>query len=100
MKTVTKKDLIAQFSKELSLPQKTAGLYVSTVLSLITENLARGEEVDLTGFGKFMVKSRLERTGMNPVTKEPITIPASRTVKFTPKKGLKEAVNAKDESTE
>lgn len=100
MGTVTKKDLISQFAKKLSLPQKTANLYVSTVFSLMTDNLAQGEEVDLTGFGKFVVRWRDERTGMNPVTREPIHIPSSWTVKFSPKKGLKEAVNASEDKKE
>ncbi len=91
-----KKDLISQFSKELSLPLKTSSLYVNTVFDLITRNLVEDNVVDLTGFGKFVVKSRGERPGMSPVTKEQIVIPASKTVKFTLKKGLKDAVNSED----
>ncbi|MBF0580448.1 HU family DNA-binding protein [Erysipelotrichaceae bacterium RD49] len=99
MSTVTKKDLISQFAKELSLPVKTSSLYVNTVLDLITKNLVEDNIVDITGFGKFVVKSRGERPGMSPVTKEQIVIPASKTVKFTLKKGLKDAVNGEDSST-
>lgn len=99
MSTVTKKDLIFQFSKELSLPLKTSSLYVNTVFDLITRNLAEDNVVDLTGFGKFVVKSRGERPGMSPVTKEQIVIPASKTVKFTLKKGLKDAVNSEETVT-
>lgn len=93
MSTVTKKDLISQFAKETSLPLKTSKEYVDQVLSLIVSNLAQGNEVDLTGFGKFTVKDRPVRQGMNPITKEKIEIPACRSVKFSSKKGLKEAIN-------
>lgn len=93
MSTVTKKDLISQYAKELSIPQKQAALYFGKAIELIIANLAKDNEVDLTGFGKFTVRSRAERTGINPSTKEPIVIPSSKTVKFSPKKGLKEAVN-------
>ncbi len=100
MSTVTKKDLISQFAKELSLPVKTSSLYVNTLLDLITKNLVEDNIVDITGFGKFVVKSRGERPGMSPVTKEQIVIPASKTVKFTLKKGLKDAVNGDCEGSQ
>lgn len=93
MSTITKKDIIALFSKENSLSLKTSAEYVNAFLNTVVEELAQGNEVDITGFGKFTVKDRPVRAGMNPITKEKIEIPASRTVKFSPKKGLKEAVN-------
>lgn len=100
MGVITKKDLASLVAKDLSLSQKIAQNYVSTVLQAITDQLAQGNEVVLTGFGKFEVKERLAREGINPATKERMSIPASKTVKFTPKKALKCAVNAtKDPSS-
>lgn len=94
MSTVTKKDLISQFSQEMDLPVKSSALLVNSLLGLIIKNLAEGNEVDLTGFGKFCVKSRAARNGISPLTREVIVIPPSMTVKFTVKKGLRDAVNA------
>lgn len=93
MSIVTKKDLIASLAKDLSLPQKTVNQYFSAFLEEITHQLVQGNDVDLANFGKFVVKERCERQGINPTTKERITIPASKTVKFTAKRALKLAVN-------
>ncbi len=93
MNTVTKKELICQFSKVCDIPQKQATVSVDTLLGLIIDNLAQGNIVDITGFGKFTVKDRGEKVGMNPVTHEKIIIPPSKAVKFSMKKGLREAVN-------
>ena len=49
-------------------------------------------KVDISGFGKFEVKTRAERVGINPATKEKITVPASKTPGFKASKSLKDAV--------
>jgi len=67
---------------------------VNGVLDTVTNTLAKGEDVNLTGFGKFSVKARAARTGRNPKTGAPVQIVASKAVKFTPGKGLKESVNS------
>lgn len=67
---------------------------VNAVVESATEALAAGEPVKLTGFGGFEVTKRAARQGRNPRTGEPVAIPASRSVKFKPAKGLKDAVNA------
>ena len=54
--------------------------------------LVNGNKVDISGFGKFEVKTRAERTGINPATKETIQIPASKAPGFKAAKALKEAV--------
>ena len=100
MKTVTKKDIVTYVSRELSLSQKVANEYFCTFLKEIQDQLAQGNNVDITNFGKFVVKERCEREGINPATKEKITIPASKTVKFTPKRALKVAVNSTKEASE
>ena len=60
--------------------------------SEITEELVAGERVSIVGFGSFDVKTRGERVGRNPRTREEITIPASRTPVFKAGKALKDAV--------
>ncbi len=93
MATVTKKDLINQFAQAAEISQKQACAYVDAMIGLMIDNLAEGNVVDITGFGKFSVKERGEKMGMNPITREKIVIPPSKAVKFTMKKGLREAVN-------
>jgi DNA-binding protein HU-beta len=67
---------------------------VNGTLEAIQAALARGEEVKLSGFGKFSAKAQAARQGRNPKTGEPIEIPAARRVRFSPGKGLLEAVNS------
>ena len=66
---------------------------VARTFEEISNALANGENVQLTGFGTFELRQRSERQGVNPRTKEAITIPASKTVGFKPGKALKESVN-------
>lgn len=65
---------------------------VEAVFEVITETLAKGEDVRIIGFGNFAVTERSARTGRNPQTGEAIEIPASKTPKFKPGKALKDAV--------
>lgn len=65
---------------------------VEAVLSALTTSLAAGNEVNLSGFGKFTVKDRAAREGRNPATGESITIAASKSVGFKPAKALKDTL--------
>ncbi len=76
-----------------TLTREDARRAVDTVLDGVEAALAAGGEVMLSGFGKFSVVARPARQGRNPKTGEPISIPATRTVRFAPAKGLKGAVN-------
>ena len=66
---------------------------VDTVFEEITSALARGDRVELRGFGAFSVKSRDARTGRNPRTGDTIKIKASKNPAFKAGKALKDAVN-------
>ncbi|HEY8435712.1 MAG TPA: HU family DNA-binding protein [Haloplasmataceae bacterium] len=72
---------------------KTVEAAVNAFTEVVTETLASGGEVVLTGFGSFKVNERGARQGRNPRTGETITIPASKVPTFRPGKGLKDAVN-------
>ena len=72
--------------------KKAASDAVETVLNGITDTLASGGEVAFTGFGKFSVAERGPRQGVNPRTRERITIPGGRVPKFTAGAGLKQRV--------
>ncbi|MCF0260364.1 MAG: HU family DNA-binding protein [Erysipelotrichaceae bacterium] len=88
-----KKDLAKTISEKLNISQKQAVDMITALTDEITSVLAAGDTADLGSFGKFEVKERAARKGINPRTKEQIEIPASKSVKFSAKKALKDAVN-------
>lgn len=63
------------------------------ILEAITNSLVDGDRVQVPGFGSFSISERAERQGRNPQTGEPLTIPASKNVRFKAGKNLKDAVN-------
>ena len=89
---MTKIELVSSVAEKTGLSKKDSEKVVSAVFSTITEELAKGEKFSLVGFGTFEVKERPARPGVNPRTKEAITIAASKSVSFKAGKGLKEAV--------
>ena len=88
-----KTDISAHVAAKTSLSKANAAGAVEAVLSAISDALARGESVDIAGFGSFSVKSRPERHGRNPRTRETITIAASKAACFEAGKDLRDAVN-------
>ena len=64
----------------------------NSFVDVLTEALAAGEDVHLTGLGTFLVRERAERTGRNPKTGEEITVPASRQISFKGSRTLKDSV--------
>ncbi|MDP3794340.1 MAG: HU family DNA-binding protein [bacterium] len=65
---------------------------LETAMDVVTQALAKGEEVSLTGFGTFTISSRAARQGINPRTGEKIQIAAVKVPKFRAGKALKDAV--------
>lgn len=70
---------------------------VETIFEEITDALARGDRVELRGFGAFSVKHRESRTGRNPRTGETVHVEAKRLPFFKTGKGLRERLNGEDE---
>ena len=89
---MTKVELIAAVAENAGLSKKDAEQAVNATVEAITKALAEGDKVSLVGFGTFETRERPARKGRNPRTGEECLIPASRVVKFTPGKALKEAV--------
>lgn len=89
---MTKVELIAAVAAETGLTKKDAEKAVNSVLNAVTDSLKKGEKVSLVGFGTFEVRERPERSGVNPQTKEPMTIAASKLPAFKAGKALKDAV--------
>jgi len=87
-----KTDLIKAAADKSGLTQKDTAAAVNAALEIIAEALGRGEKVTLTGFGTFEVRHRQERSGVNPQTREKITIPATKAAGFKPGADLAKAV--------
>lgn len=90
---MTKAELISVVAENSGLTKKDSEKAVSAVMDAITDALAKGDKVSLVGFGTFEVRERAERNGINPRTREPMPIPASKLPTFKAGKGLKEAVS-------
>lgn len=90
---MNKSELIASLAEKTEFSKKDSEKFVNAFTEVVTEELSKGEKVQLVGFGTFETVHRAERKGRNPQTKEEITIPASVAPKFKPGKSLKDAVN-------
>ena len=86
-----KKDLVDKIAST-GLTKRQAGDALDAVLEAISGSLKNGEAVLLTGFGKFEVRTRAARTGINPKTLAKIKLPATKVPAFKPGKALKAAV--------
>lgn len=89
---VNKKALVETVAEKLGMTKKDATVAVDTVFEEITNTLAQNGKVDISGFGKFEVAERPARMGINPATKEPLQIAASKAPKFKAAKAFKEAI--------
>jgi DNA-binding protein HU-beta len=84
-----KTQFIAEVAERAGVPKKQAKQIIDTALTIIAEQLRHGERVVLTGFGTFEVRDRRERQGVNPQTKEAMTIAATRTPGFSASNSFK-----------
>lgn len=91
-RNINKDALVAKISEKTDLAKKDIELVIDTMTEEITRALKGDEKVTLTGFGTFRASKRAPREGINPQTKERITIPAMTVPKFTAGKALKEAI--------
>lgn len=86
---MTQTDLIKRIAEENGISASKAKQFLQSTCGIIRENILTGEEVTLPELGKFSKKLRNERRGINPKTKETITIPAREVVVFKVTKSLK-----------
>jgi DNA-binding protein HU-beta len=89
---ITKKVLAEELADKQGLTKKDAAEAVNFLFEQISKGLKKGETVDINGFGKFVVKKRAARNGINPLTKEKIKIKASKVPGFKASKTLKDLV--------
>lgn len=90
---MNKSDIVAKVAAETGMSQSALDMALGKVFNTISDSLSGGEDVAISGFGSFTVRSRAERQGRNPATGEPMTIKASKSVGFKAAKALKDAVN-------
>ncbi len=89
---MSKQNLIDFVAEDAGISKAEAGRVLDSVLKGIEKGLKEDKEVAFVGFGKFSVKTREAREGINPATKEKIKIPAKKAVSFKAGKKLKDSV--------
>ena len=90
---MNKTEFVEAIAKESGLTNADARKAIEAVITTVEKTLKKGDDIALTGFGKFSVSKRAARTGRNPQTGEAVKIKASKAPKFTAGAGLKTAVN-------
>ena len=92
---MNKTELMQSLAAATDQSQSAASRSLDAFIRIVSEELAKGGEVVIPGFGSFKIADRAERSGRNPQTGEAITIAASTTVRFVPGSALKAAVNSR-----
>ncbi len=90
---MNKTELVDAIAKKTELSKKDAEKALKAFTDVVAEELAKGEKIQLVGFGTFEVAERPAREGRNPRTGEPMPIAASKAPKFKAGKALKDTVN-------
>ena len=90
---MNKTELVYAVAETAKTTKKAAAATVEAVLEEITAAMARGEKVQILGFGSFETRKRAARAGKNPRTGENVEIPAAIVPAFKPGKTLKDLVN-------
>ena len=89
---MNKTEFIERVAEEADVPKAEAQRYLEAFEGAVASALKGGEEVQITGFGKFYVREQKAREGRNPQTGEKMRIAASRTPAFSAGNALKEAI--------
>lgn len=90
---MNKTELVAAVAEQADISKKDAEKALKAFVDVVTEEMKKGEKVQLVGFGTFEVSERAAREGRNPRTGETMEIAASKAPKFKAGKALKDMVN-------
>ncbi|MCI8716805.1 MAG: HU family DNA-binding protein [Lachnospiraceae bacterium] len=90
---MNKAELVAAIADKTELSKKDSEKALKAFIDVVTEELKKGEKVQLVGFGTFETSERAAREGRNPQTGKTMKIPASTAPRFKAGKALKDAVN-------
>lgn len=91
---LTKAQLADMLYEQIGLNKREAKDMVDAFFDLVTESLVEGEDVKVSGFGNFQIRTKAARPGRNPRTGEPVAIAARRVVTFHASPKLKEQVQS------
>ncbi len=91
--SMTKVDIIDSIYEKLGIPKKDCIRIVESVFEIIKNDLDKGNDVMISGFGKWTVKAKKKRKGRNPQTGKELMIDARKVVTFRPSQVLKGTVN-------
>ena len=91
---MNKTELVAAVAEQADISKKDAEKVLKAFVDVVTEEMKKGEKVQLVGFGTFEVSERAARDGRNPQTGKTMKIEACKAPKFKAGKALKDAVNA------
>lgn len=92
--TMRKIDIIESAYEQLGIPKKDCVRSVESLFEIIKDDLGKGKDVMISGFGKWTVKAKKKRKGRNPQTGTPLTIDARKVVTFKPSTTLRDAINS------
>ncbi len=90
---MNKAELVAAIAEKAELSKKDSEKALKALIDVVTEELVKGEKVQLVGFGTFEVSERAAREGRNPQTGATMEIKASKAPKFKAGKALKDIIN-------
>ena len=96
--TVTKDHIINSICTQLDLPKKKAADMLESLLELVEKTLESGEDVLVSGFGKFCVRQKKERKGRNPATGQDLMLGSRKVVTFKCSPILRSKINTKEPS--
>ena len=91
---MTKNELVREIATVAQSTIKDASCALESFITVVNSAMERGESVKISGFGNFEVVNRPARNGINPKTKAPLLIPATKAVKFKVGKNLKESAKS------
>ena len=91
--TLTRASITEMVATENGWSQKQSSEYVDLLIEIMKSSLASGEEVKISGFGKFQIKTKNERRGRNPATNEDLILPPRKVVTFKCSGKLRDQIN-------
>ncbi|HIH36368.1 MAG TPA: integration host factor subunit alpha [Methanocellales archaeon] len=90
---LTKKELIDMVYTQMDIPKRESASIVESVFKIIKDELIKGNDVTISGFGKWSVKKKAARNGRNPQTGEKMTIDARKVVTFRSSEKLRSQIH-------
>ena len=94
--TMTKADIIASVYEQLGIPKKDCSRIVESLFDIMKDELYKGRDVMISGFGRWRARAKKERRGRNPQTGKEMKIDARKVVTFKSSNVLRDAVSSGD----